>query len=142
MSVTLRAITRMHRSLIAIQNSWSRRQARVRIGGRDSSGKVRFGARRRGSSAAMMKIFLLPNLATQSPCTGRFHGIAESLRHRSYIGHPVRESRKHCNKSDSCNICERQRASLRQFFHQCESALWSHRRRRFARSHISSSTLP
>jgi hypothetical protein len=123
MSMTLRAITRMHRSLIAIQNSSSRRQARVRIGGRDSSGKVRFGARRRGSSAAMMKIFLLPNLATQSPCTGRFHGIAESLRHRSCIDHPVRESKKHCNKSDSCNIYERRRASLRQFFHHGESAL-------------------
>jgi hypothetical protein len=40
--------------------------------------KFGFGERRRDTNAVIVKIFLLPNSATQSPRARLFHGIIES----------------------------------------------------------------
>lgn len=53
--------------------------------------KVRFGARRRDLSAVTVKIFLLPNRATQSPCARHFDAVAESPRQSPSIDHRLRE---------------------------------------------------
>jgi hypothetical protein len=53
--------------------------------------KVRFGARRRDLSAVTVKIFLLPNRATQSPCARHFDAVDESLRQTPSIGRRLRE---------------------------------------------------